>query len=76
MDYVLASFSSVRYRPAMPDDEKLSSADPHDLADAIAPRRSERRSRLDWEIIKRPLLRAACREQPIAIEFRLVHVAI
>jgi hypothetical protein len=29
-------FSFVRYRPAMPDDEKLSPADPSDIAGSIA----------------------------------------
>ncbi|HEY1885910.1 MAG TPA: hypothetical protein VGG86_07635 [Roseiarcus sp.] len=34
--FVLASFSSVRYRPAMPDDEKLTPAAPADVADSIS----------------------------------------
>ena len=34
--FVLSSFSSVRYRPPMPDDEKLSPADPGDIAGSIA----------------------------------------
>jgi hypothetical protein len=34
--FVLASFSSIRYRSRMPDDEKLSPADPGDIAGSIA----------------------------------------
>ena len=34
--FVLAPFSSILYRPAMPDDEKLSPADPSDIAGSIA----------------------------------------
>jgi hypothetical protein len=34
--FVLAPFSSVRYRPVMPDDEKLTPADPSDIAGSIA----------------------------------------
>jgi hypothetical protein len=34
--FVLASFSRFCYRLAMPDNEKLTPADPQDLADAIA----------------------------------------
>ena len=33
---VLALFSRLRYRPAMPDNEKLAPADPQDLAESIA----------------------------------------
>jgi hypothetical protein len=35
--FVLATFSSFGYRPAMPDqDEKLTSADPEEIADSIS----------------------------------------
>jgi hypothetical protein len=34
--FVLGSFQPIRYRPPMPDDEKLSPADPSDIADSIA----------------------------------------
>jgi hypothetical protein len=35
-DYVLASFSSFRYRPAMPDDDKLTPADPRDVETCLS----------------------------------------
>jgi hypothetical protein len=34
--FVLAPFSESGYRPRMPDDEKLTPADPKDIADTIA----------------------------------------